>query len=246
MPEDPRPTPPSGMPAASLLDASRPSLGRPGDISAPKSERTIAILAAISDLSAEGRAHREETRARFGNLETSVRKLNDRVDEHSQNEQRTRSALAEQAESLSRVAGAAAKACDLALEAKKEASEASANTKTVVESALRIHGSSIAVIVDNAVKQAVEPIKADVVNIKETGEERALAQKETNEAVGAIVNELGLEDRVALGRDVKPGEPRPIPTLPKMSRETKVAALAGVFVVVVEAVQLAMKMLGMH
>jgi chromosome segregation ATPase len=66
------------------------------------------------------------------------------------------------------------------------------------------------------------------------GETKAEVAK-TNEGVGAIVNELGLEDRVALGREVKPGEPQPQRALQRLDdrakRSTIVQALIAIGII---------------
>jgi len=113
----------------------------------------------------------------------------------------------EQTKSLAAVAQAAATAANLALEAKQKAVETEASVQLMVESALKIHSKGLAVMVDASVQRALKPIANQVVN--------------TNEALGAIVDELGIEGQVQLGRDVKPGEKPPEPALQKMEKRAK-------------------------
>lgn len=131
--QDTRPTPPSGMASMPPLDASD------------------KLLRAIEEVRDEGRARDERNNARFERLEGKLDEVAAKTETNTKN-------IGEQADALTRVASAAAKAADLALEAKQQASKAADETRTIVESALRIHGTSIASTVDAAVTKVVAPI----------------------------------------------------------------------------------------
>ena len=68
----------------------------------------------------------------------------------------------------------------------------------------------------------------------------------TNEAVGAIVEELGIEDRVELGRQLKPGEAPPVPTLTKLDQRTKSNIWIQVAITLSVIAQIAERILNHH
>jgi len=206
--DDARATPMSGMPAAGLLEESKPST--------PKSDGHRAEVI--------GRVEKVETR--LGRVEERVKGIETQVDDMDRRFSRN---AAEQADALTKVASAAAKAADIALQAKQDAHSADANARTIVESGLRIHSAAIAVTVDQAVHNAMKPLADEVSKLKDVDKERSEAHRETNEAVGAIVEEFGIEDRVKLGRNVKPGDPKPQRMLAKLDRRAKSSTIVQVF-----------------
>ena len=180
------------------------------------------LLAAIEEVRDEARERDKRVEARFSHLESQLADVVSKTDGNTK-------LIGEQAEAITRVASAAAKAADLGLEAKQQAARAPDDTSKMIESAMRIHRSSIADTVDIAVREAVQPISEKV--------------DTQNEAVGAIVDELGLEDRVELGREVKPGEKPPVRTLKKMARENKTGTAAALLTFLAVVVKLAIEML---
>lgn len=183
------------------------------DTRPPEVDSTAVILAAISALRDQVGSLRTDMDDQIGSLRRELRDT----------DQRLTGQIGEQAGALTQVAKAAATAANMALEAKQTANESQGHARSMIESAIRIHNSSISSTVDAAVKKAVG---------------------KTNEAIGAIVDELGIEDRVELGRLVKPGEPKPVRTLTKVSRESKAAALGGALAFVITAIEIAIKLLG--
>lgn len=139
----------------------------------------------------ESRAHREKTDARLGAVETKL------ADVASLGEQNAKH-IGEFNGSLLRVASGAAKAVDLALEAKQQASKATDEASKVVESALRIHGASIAASVTDVVKHAVQPLsdKIDTLEKNDAKQSATLAQQDTQ--LGSI---LGLVSKFARWQD---------------------------------------------
>lgn len=128
------------------------------------------LLAAIEEVRDEARERDKRTDARFERLES---RLEEAVAEGRTNTKN----IAEQADALTRVASAAAKAVDLALEAKRQLANTTDDTTKIVQSALQIHGASIAMTVDAAVNKAVEPIKSDIAELKRSDEAQTLAMK---------------------------------------------------------------------
>lgn len=77
-------------------------------------------------------------------------------------------------------------------------------------------------------------------------EQMAQAHRERgrqSEALGAIVDELGIHDRVQLGKTVPPGTDKPKSALTKMSRAQKGGIVASVATGVVVVVQLVLEVL---
>lgn len=161
-------TPRSGTSTAPL----EPRVGQLDEIRAGREEST-AILDAIGRLETEIHATRRESNARFSHLE---RRLDEVV---SKTETNTRH-IAEQADALTRVASAAAKAADLALEAKQQSARTPDDVAKLVESAMRIHEGSFGRAVDRAVETAIGPVVADVDALKRS--------------TSAIVTELGIQN----------------------------------------------------
>lgn len=243
-PKDNRPTPPSGLPAASLLLEAVPSgpsirrdtqESRSEDISIPKSEATLAILASIDGLRTdvtnrqdrfEGRIEKrvDDVGYRVEEVERLVGALDHRVEEQH----------LEHMKSFAEVARAAASAANLALEAKQQASEATANVQSMIESALAIHGQGLAGMVDAAVTRAVEPIAEQVQKLTDLDETRSKDINKTNEALGAVVNELGIEDKAELGREVHPGDPKPRRTLRRIDRRLTLVSVLGSIAIIFE------------
>ena len=221
--QDTRPTPVSGMPA---VVAANPDAQPNGDeIAAPRSTNASAILEALDGIRAEVQQTRDEARerdkaheARFTRLESQIADVAGKTDGNTK-------LIGEQAEAITRVASAAAKAADLALEAKQATSRAPAEMQQLVESALRIHGAaaaaSIAATVDESVQRAIQPLAQKVGQIEQREEERDKQIALSNEALGAVVDELGIEDRVELGRKAVPGEKKQERALKKLDTRAK-------------------------
>lgn len=225
---DTHPTPALGMAAVTATSEAKPS--DPGEASKPlSSDPTEKLLAAIEEVRDEAREREQRTDDRIARVERQLVEVTIKTDGNTK-------LIGEQAEAITRVASAAAKAADMALDAKQQVARAPDETTKLVESALRIHGASIAFTVDAAVKTAVSPIREDVDSLKTDGEKQS-------EAVGAIINELGLEDRVELGREVKPGEKKPTRTLQKMARENKAGTGAALVTLGILIVKLVLEML---
>jgi hypothetical protein len=220
--QDTKPTPASGMPAAvAATSLAKPSVEGDSDsdeIRAPRSELsgdlTARVLSTIEQVRDEGRERDKRIEARFAHLEGRLDEVVGKTDANTKN-------IGEQAGALTRVASAAAKAADLALEAKQAVAKAPDDTTKLVESAIRIHSLAIAQTVDAAVKSAVEPLASKVATIEQREEDRDKMHERTNQALGAVVDELGIEDKVELGREVKPGEEPPQPALKKLEKRAK-------------------------
>lgn len=235
MPHDPKPTPPSGMPTASLLDRATPH----GDeISASKSDATVAILAAIEGL-------RKETQATVGALRDDVDRRFEALEREARDESaQTARRFAEQADAITSIAKACATAANMALEAKRETGEIKEDSRRMIESAFQIHRSSIVTVVESSVKSAISPIAGAVEELAKREEAASSERAKTNEAVGAIVNEIGLEDQVQLGSDVRPNDPAPKRLLKTTARDSKAAAYGSALAFVVIVIEIAVKLLG--
>lgn len=66
--------------------------------------------------------------------------------------------------------------------------------------------------------------------------------EDTREAVGAIVDELGIADRVKLGRSLPPGSKRQPTALAKVSRESKLGVIASTIATVVIIVKMVLEL----
>jgi ABC-type transporter Mla subunit MlaD len=211
-----RPTPPSGIPAAvSAGSTAQPSVE---EITAPKSEATMVILAALDGVRTEfvGRMERlETTTAAHGD---ALKTLADQVNANTKN-------ISEQATAITNVAKSAAVAAELSAQALAKVSTAQDDARKMVESAMAIQKGSIAL----AVTEAIQPVLNDVESLK-------ASNGPLNEALGEIVNELGIEDRVALGREVKPGEKKPERTLRTLNKQTKIVQVLVAAGMIAEAV----------
>lgn len=67
--------------------------------------------------------------------------------------------------------------------------------------------------------------------------------QDTREAVGAIVDELGISDRVKLGRTLPPGTKRQPTALAKVARENKLGAIASTVATVFIVVKMVLELL---
>lgn len=243
---DNRPTPASGIPAARATEPDAQPSEPSSEINMPAAQKVLNALEAIRDEAREREKRSDEREKRnderFERIESAIvviqAGLEDVRDETKQNTKN----LGEQADALTRVASAAAKAADIGLQAKQVAGEASAQATQIVESAIRIHGASISVTVNDAVKNAVEPLKKDIEDIRTRDTEREKMMKQSNEAVGAIVDELGLADRVELGRDVRPGDKKSEPALQKIEKRAKHSTLVQLIVAIGVIVELILKL----
>lgn len=220
-----KPTPASGMPAAVAMKSHAPPPVDDEEIRAPKSVEASAILTALGEMRAEIQETRRESNARFTHLENRVADIAGKTEHNTK-------LIGEQAEALTRVASAAAKAADLALEAKQQVAKSPDETTKLVESAIRIHSSAIAATVDAAVQKAVQPLSAKVGALEVQDVQRESMLKQSNEALGAVVDELGLEDRVELGRTVPPGEKPPERALKKIERRAKNSTLVQLVIAI--------------
>ncbi len=129
------------------------------------------VLRAIAEVRDEGRAREVKTDAMFAAAEVKTNARFNAVelklaDVASLGESNAKH-IGELNGSLLRVASGAAKAVDLALEAKTQAAGARDEATKIVESALLIHGASIAASVNDVVKRAVEPILVEVTGLKD-------------------------------------------------------------------------------
>lgn len=226
-----KPTPASGMPAAmAATSAAKPSLD---EISAPRSE-TGTILLAIAELRTEfiGRfEHLEKTTADLKNSTAqhahALGTLTNQVAEHTKN-------IADQASAITSIAKSAATAAELSAQALKGVNTAKDDTRKMVESAMAIQKGAI----ESTVREVVKPILDDVDGLKTSG------AKQT-EAVSAIVNELGIEDRVELGRDVKPGE-KITPAFEKLEKRAKSSTIVQAIIAIGIVAELLSRVLTHH
>lgn len=140
---------------------------------------------------------------RFERLESNARHLTTEVAAHG----KQLYALGEASVSTARAAAAAA---EISAQALAKAGSVQDDARKMIESAMAIQKGSIS----HEVEAAVKPIAAKV-DMLET------ASEQCNEALGAVVEQLGVEDKVSLGREVKPGEAPPQPTLQKIERRAR-------------------------
>lgn len=170
------------------------------DAQAPKGEATRAILAAIDRLRADVDTRLERVEQKVGSHDETLRTITNQVSDNTKQ-------IAQQAEAITSVSKAAAIAAEISAQALARVNTAQDDARKMIESAMSIQTGAIA----GAVRQAVEPI-----------EEKARRQ---NEAIGAVIDELGLEDRVELGRKMKPGEAPPERALQQIDKRTKQARI---------------------
>ncbi len=126
--------------------------------------RAESEAAAARDLSNDKRFERIEGevadhRKELGDHRNAIKDQRAQLDEHNK-------LFREQAIALTNVAASAARAADAALEAKREASRSRDEAVTIVESAIRMHGASIASTVTVAVSAAVVPLVNEVDKLK--------------------------------------------------------------------------------
>ena len=117
---------------------------------------------------------------------------------------------ADLAELLTLVAGAAARAADLALEAKQATTRAPEEMKQLVESALRIQGAAHAASMADAVKAAVQPMREDVDSLRSSDARQDRVQRALCQVMGVDYDAVSIpppadEDEArALARRAKP------------------------------------------
>lgn len=70
--------------------------------------------------------------------------------------------------------------------------------------------------------------------------------RKQEEAIGAIVNELGIADKVQLGDTIPPGAKKKMPALSKLSKENKGTLTASVFTTIGIVIQILWKLLEHH
>ncbi len=157
------------------------------------------VLRAIEEVRDEGRAREVKTDAMFAAAEVKTNARFSAVelklaDVASLGESNAKH-IGELNGSLLRVASGAAKAVDLALEAKTQAAGARDEATKIVESALLIHGASIAASINDVVKGAVKPLADKIDSLEKSDETTALTlagqNKQLNLIVGAVT---GLKD----------------------------------------------------
>lgn len=209
MSNQPPPTPASVAPPTPST-STETSLDDTGEIRAPKGEATMVILAAIEDLRSDVDARFTTVDSRLTNIErtqggqgSTLQTLTNQVADHTIQ-------LGKLADAQISTARAASSAAEMAAQALARSNTAQDDNRKMVEGAMAIQRGAIA----SAVAEAVKPMKADI--------------DRQNEALGAVVNELGLEGQVALGREVKPGEPaprRPLVTLEQRAKNSQLVQL---------------------
>jgi uncharacterized coiled-coil protein SlyX len=220
-----KPTPPSGMPAAVITTSPKPL---DDEISAPKSEATAVILAALGDV-------RTEFVMRFERLETTTAAhgktlvtLSDQVTQNTKN-------IADQATALTSVAESAAIAAKISAQALSRVGTVQDDTQKMVESAMAIQKGAIA----TAVKDAVKPLEKQA-------EQREKKLEQSNEALGVVVEQLGVSDRVSLGANSKPGEKQPEPTLEKMEKRAKQSTIVQAIIALGVIAEVLSRVIGHH
>ncbi len=190
------------------------------DVASTKSEAS-AILAAVQELRSDFAVRFEQLEAKTDAQGKVLETLTAEVAVHH-------SQIAELAAAQVRTASASSAAAELAAQALAKINTVHDDTRKMVESAMTIQKGAIA----NAVKEAVQPVSDDVDLLKKS----TTAQ---NEALGEMVNQLGIEDRVSLGREVKPGEKRPEPAFEKLEKRARKSTLLQALVaagVIAEAI----------
>lgn len=216
------PTPPSGTPVQRPTTFStRPTI-KQEEISAPRSSDS-AILQTLYRIEDKFDRKFEEQTATNQELRSAYRTIANEVSELKAGHTEMHKALVD-------TSAAAATAAKMALDALKINSSAQDETQKMVESAMRIQKGAISA----EVKSALGPIEVELESLKTAGAERTVevkkivdTQASIVEAQSAIVNELGIEDQVKLGRTVGPNEKLPPPTLRRMDRNAKWAAASA-------------------
>ncbi len=172
------------------------------EVRASKTSEAPEILAAVQSL-------RDDVSGRLTQIENQLEiqgkalfTLGTEVGQH-------RSQIAELASAQVSSAKAAAAAADIAAHALKTAHSSQDETTKMVQSAMEIQKGAIESAVQNAVDTSTKPL---------------------SEAVGEIINELGVEDRVTLGRDVKPNEKRQKPTLQKLDARAARSSIVQIII----------------
>ncbi len=137
------------------------------------------VLRAIAEVRDEGRAREVKTDAMFAAAEVKTEArftlVESRLADVASLGESNAKHIGELNGSLLRVASGAAKAVDLALEAKTQASGARDEATKIVESALIIHGASIAGSVNDVVKKAVEPLSLKIDSLEKNDEKQAVS-----------------------------------------------------------------------
>jgi hypothetical protein len=175
----------------------------------------VAATSAATPSSEELAAPKSESPAvliLIQDIQRTVKHLADEVTSHGRQ-------LAELASAQISTAKAASAAAEIAAVALAKANSSQDENAKMVQSAMAIQKGAI----ETAVREAVQPILKDV--------------ERQNEALGAVVDELGIEDRVELGRKMKPGEKPPERALQKIERRAKSSTLVQLVISIAIIVQ---------
>lgn len=106
--------------------------------------------------------------------------------EHDEQFRTHSSLLRDHAGMLTSIGGSTARAIDIALEAKRDASRSVDEATKIVESAIRMHSASIASTVQGAVKSEIAPIVVDLGKVKESDEAKAVAITDLKTSMDAL------------------------------------------------------------
>lgn len=165
------------------------------DITMPLAQKVLSAIEASRD---EARERDKKADVRFEQLESQIKdvstQLESQIKEVAVKTDANTRLIGEQAEAITRVASAAAKAADIGLEAKQAAGEAGSRSTQIVESAIRIHGASIGVSINDAVKESLKPLAVDVESLKRSDADQAIALaalKKSDEETAVAISDQG-------------------------------------------------------
>lgn len=167
-------------------------------------DATDKVLDAIAGVDKKFDEAHDAHEVRFERVEGDVRRHDEKLNEHDKKLEEHgellvahSKLLTDHATFLGRVQEAAHTAQNYALQAKTVAAQSVHEATTIVESAIRMHGASIAVTVQDAVRHQVEPLVAKVAT-----QDAMLASQDTKlDAIKALVTTIAKPFRHPLLRN---------------------------------------------
>lgn len=227
---DDHPTPATGIDAVIPTESKSP----------PPDESTTTLLRAIEEVRDEARDRDKRTDARLEKLEGKASAQATTLSHLGSEVSKLASQHAELATAQVSVAKAAGIASELAAQAMSRVSTSQDDTRKMVESAMIIQKG----VISAEMAQAVSPIAKAVDDLTKRDASAKTERAKTNEAMGAVLDELGIGDLAELGQNTKPGEKPPERSLKQTSKRSWLAALSGTLAFLTVAIELALKLLG--
>ncbi len=155
---------------------------------------TDKLLAAIDHIDQKIDRHNQANDERFVRIEEELAEHREGISSHGRALTEHRDQLSTHARLLTDHAGflnniqtTTARAVDLALEAKREASRSVGEATQIVESAIRMHSASIGATVQSAVKTELAPLVGDVDKLKTGAKAQAETITEQGKTLDAIL-----------------------------------------------------------